>query len=172
MDEDALLPHRQPAPWEAMGRRRARVGAVHHAGVGSRREDVGAAALHRQAGRHRGHAGRRWTATWAASCGHPPGPVGRPTTRRTTPEAMAGKRWFGDAPGTSRRPPRNLGLLDSVGVAVSAAVQASLNRLAANSRSWGSTGWPRRCPEYARLVADGERTWSRLCSSSQTRRSR
>lgn len=76
-------------------------------------------------------------------------------------EAMAGKRWFGDAAGDiEAAAAANLGLLDSIGgLAVSAAVQASpLNRLAANLEELGLEGMASSVPEYVRLVADGRKS--------------
>ena len=73
-------------------------------------------------------------------------------------EAMAGKRWFGDAAGEiEAAAAADLGLLDWMGMAVSAAVQASpLNRLAANLEELGLEGMASSVPEYVRLVAERE----------------
>ena len=151
-------------------------GAVHHAGVSSRREDVGAAALRRQAGAHRGHAGRRdgllrgrrAVATHQAS-----GPATDPAhyARGASRQALVPAT----PPGTSRRPPQPAsGCSTQSGLAVSAAVQSQpLNRLAANLEELRLDGWPHPVPRLPSGWWPMEKDLvTRLYSSSQARRSR
>lgn len=161
--EGRATARRQPArPRGGDGRRGARgQGAGHDAGQRARGGDVGAQALHRQAGPRRLHARRRdGLLRRRRAGGHPRGGRARlrpgPLRRGHGREALVRRRRRRHRGGRRGQP--RAARLDR-GLAVSAAVQASpLNRLAANLEELGLEGMASSVPEYVRLVADGRKS--------------